>query len=261
MGILVFLAHIGSFLPCEKAIIGLTDSIYARISTVETVSSPESAFACDLTQISRMLQSHTSRSLCLIDEFGKGTSPIDGIALLAATIKHFMRKKAKVFCVLHFTEVFAENILNMNSPESACITAFMMKTYDPKDDGGNGHEDEKGGATDVYAASLPLYTLDIGISPSSEGIPCAMTAGVPYHVLTRAQEIKRSIVSKKGIRPIQMQRQQNSSSSSSSSSKTSTELSGEISHSVKAGIRMLFSTSSWNDAKEEQVNELRKYFL
>ena len=60
-----------------------------------------------------MLQSHTERSLCLIDEFGKGTSPIDGIALLATTIKHFVKKKAKVLCVLHFTEVFDEHIFDM----------------------------------------------------------------------------------------------------------------------------------------------------
>jgi len=45
VGLLVYLAHLGSWLPCEKAIIGLTDSIFARISTVETVSCPQSAFA------------------------------------------------------------------------------------------------------------------------------------------------------------------------------------------------------------------------
>jgi DNA mismatch repair protein MSH5 len=45
VGLLVYLAHLGSWLPAEKAIIGLTDWIFARIATVETVSCPQSAFA------------------------------------------------------------------------------------------------------------------------------------------------------------------------------------------------------------------------
>lgn len=46
--------------------------------------------------MSYMMRSHTPRSLCLVDEFGKGTSPVDGIALLATAIKHFVENKAKV---------------------------------------------------------------------------------------------------------------------------------------------------------------------
>jgi DNA mismatch repair protein MSH5 len=70
--------------------------IFTRISTTESVSSQLSSFATDLNQMGAMLQTHSSRSLCLIDEFGKGTSPIDGISLLAAAIKYFHKSKAKV---------------------------------------------------------------------------------------------------------------------------------------------------------------------
>ncbi|CAN0073137.1 unnamed protein product, partial [Phaeothamnion confervicola] len=50
VGALVFLAHIGCFLPCERAVIGLCDRIYTRIATVESVSVPQSTFTIDLTQ-------------------------------------------------------------------------------------------------------------------------------------------------------------------------------------------------------------------
>ena len=203
VGVLVLLAHVGSFIPCEKAIIGLTDSIFTRISTVDSVVSPESTFASDLAQISRMLQGCTPKSLCLIDEFGKGTSPIDGVALLAATIRHFTRKKSKIFCVLHLMEIFAENVIDLNSPQMSCITPFMMQTYEEPSTSTeigehfyNEEEDEE-----VYKTSLPLYTLNIGVSPSSQGISCAKNAGIPNSVIDRACEIKRSIASKKEIFP------------------------------------------------------------
>lgn len=68
---MVYLAQFGSYLPCEKAVIGLTDEIFTRISSLETVSSSHSSFSLDLSQISKMLSRNTPRSLCLIDEFGK----------------------------------------------------------------------------------------------------------------------------------------------------------------------------------------------
>ena len=105
MGLLVYLAHVGCFLPCERAIIGLTDRILTRVASVETIANPLSSFALDLNQISRMLSLYTPRSLCLIDEFGKGTAPVDGMALLAAVIENFVRKPARTLIVMHFHEV------------------------------------------------------------------------------------------------------------------------------------------------------------
>ena len=218
MGILIYLAHLGSWLPCEKAIIGLTDWIFARISTIETVSCPESAFAADLTQVSRMLQSHTSRSLCLIDEFGKGTSPIDGIALLGTTIRHFIENKAKVFCVLHFTEIFHSCILDLDDHDSLaskCITPFCMQMYNPdkerdvnqltssnranRANDNNPFYDEN---IDEDTVKLPLYSLGLGISKSSEGIACAKSAGLPDRILHRARDVKRAIESRSHIKPL-----------------------------------------------------------
>jgi DNA mismatch repair protein MSH5 len=100
VGLLVYLAHLGSFLPCERAIIGLTDCILTRIASLETASKAQSSFTLDLNQVSHMLSSHTSRSLCLIDEFGKGTSPIDGIALvriITSCVQH-VRRHSNAYC-------------------------------------------------------------------------------------------------------------------------------------------------------------------
>lgn len=61
-----------------------------------------------------------------MDEFGKGTSTIDGITLLATTIKHFISHKSKVVCVLHFTEVLHPNIIDIT--KESCILPFQLVT-------------------------------------------------------------------------------------------------------------------------------------
>ena len=73
IALIVYMAHIGSFVPAEAATIGLTDKILTRISTRETVSKFQSAFSIDLQQIAWAMATATRRSLIVIDEFGKGT--------------------------------------------------------------------------------------------------------------------------------------------------------------------------------------------
>ena len=75
IALIVYMAHIGSYVPAEQATIGLTDKILTRISTKETVSKVQSAFMMDLQQISSAINLATRRSLLVIDEFGKGTNP------------------------------------------------------------------------------------------------------------------------------------------------------------------------------------------
>lgn len=73
IALIVYLAHVGCFVPAEVATIGLTDQILTRIATRETVSKFQSAFMIDLQQVGRAMRLATHRSLVIIDEFGKGT--------------------------------------------------------------------------------------------------------------------------------------------------------------------------------------------
>ena len=73
IAIILYMAHIGCFVPAHAATIGLTDKILTRIATRETVSKVQSAFMLDLQQIALAITLATHRSLVIIDEFGKGT--------------------------------------------------------------------------------------------------------------------------------------------------------------------------------------------
>ncbi len=73
IALIVYMAHVGCFVPAEKAVIGLTDKILTRVTTRETVSKNQSAFMIDLQQVAFAISLATYRSLVIIDEFGKGT--------------------------------------------------------------------------------------------------------------------------------------------------------------------------------------------
>lgn len=73
VALIVYMAHVGCFVPADRATVGLTDKILTRIATRETVSRFQSAFMIDLQQAALATTLATHRSLVIIDEFGKGT--------------------------------------------------------------------------------------------------------------------------------------------------------------------------------------------
>jgi len=76
VGLIVFLAHIGSYVPADAAQIGVVDKLFSRMQTTECVSTNLSAFSIDLNQVVAAVRYATDRSLVLLDEFGKGTETV-----------------------------------------------------------------------------------------------------------------------------------------------------------------------------------------
>ena len=72
VGVLVYLAHIGSYIPCDSAKISVMDQIMVNFGDVETCSVPQSTFQRDMTQMAGIMHKVTPNTLVLIDEFGKG---------------------------------------------------------------------------------------------------------------------------------------------------------------------------------------------
>ncbi|KAM5507939.1 hypothetical protein McanMca71_001210 [Microsporum canis] len=112
--IIVYMAHIGSFVPVESATIGYTDRILTRVSTRETVSKVQSTFANDLQQVSFALSQATNRTLIIIDEFGKGTESADGAGLACGLFEYVLsmgNQRPKVIAATHFHEIFENGFL------------------------------------------------------------------------------------------------------------------------------------------------------
>lgn len=152
-----------------------------------------------------MLHAATEKSLCLIDEFGKGTTPCDGIALLAVTIKALIAKKAKALFALHFTEILGNGILLES--EMKFVSSFRMDFLHTKSSNERNLfqsclEEQTSSLIeeiDQVVTVTPLFKLKLGVSASSEGIACARNSGLPEDVLSRANNIKECITQRTPI--------------------------------------------------------------
>ncbi|VDM42594.1 unnamed protein product [Toxocara canis] len=106
VALIAYMAHIGSFVPAERAIIGPIDRIISRMYTSECVLDGMSTFAKDLAQVGVAVRRGSGNSLVVLDEFGKGTANDVGLSLLAASLNFWIRKGKDscphVFVTSHF---------------------------------------------------------------------------------------------------------------------------------------------------------------
>ncbi|RUS88484.1 hypothetical protein EGW08_003742, partial [Elysia chlorotica] len=114
VALIVFMSHIGSFVPAASASIGPVDRFFSRIKSMESVSNGISTFLQDSLQVSHALNEATSSSLVIVDEFGKGTESIDGLALLTAVIKFWIDKgiaSPYVLISTHYHSIIQKKLL------------------------------------------------------------------------------------------------------------------------------------------------------
>eukprot|EP00736_Rhodelphis_marinus_P000924 Rmarinus@m.28723 len=176
VGLAVFLAHIGSFVPAQRAVIGLTDAIFTRMRSQDSVTSGESTFLIDCGHVSRMLRQSTERSLLLIDEFGKGTLWTDGMAILLGVLRSLIDRRAscpKTFVTTHFFDSIREVL---PEEELRWISERTMDVF-------------KGQKDDV----VYLYKLVPAKPHTSLATHCSLLAGVPSKVVRRAEEVSDSL--------------------------------------------------------------------
>ncbi|KAI0845599.1 muts domain V-domain-containing protein [Daldinia vernicosa] len=184
--LIVYLAHIGCFVPAERARIGITDRILTRIATRESVAKNESAFSIDLRQVAFAMNFATRRSLVLIDEFGKGTNSLDGAGLVTAVLDHFTSlgpERPKVLAATHFHEIFEGQFL-VETPELAFAHMEIRVDFD---------------APTMEDQVTHLFQLAPGRSVSSFGSRCAAINGIDEAVVQRAESIMLMIVNNEDL--------------------------------------------------------------
>lgn len=176
IALIVYMAHIGSFVPAEHADIGLTDKIITCIATRETVSKATSAFMTDLQQISMALHLATNRSLVIIDEFGKGTNASDGAGLACGVFEYLLglgNESPKVLGATHYHEIFENGYL---TPRPRLQFGHMEVRIDQE-------------AKEVERQITYLYNFREGRSVASFGTCCAALNGIAPEVVQRAEEL------------------------------------------------------------------------
>lgn len=194
---IAYLAHIGSFVPAGSAIVSMLDGIYTRIQTRESAAVGKSSFLLDLTQVATMIRHATPRSLCLLDEFGKGTNPTDGAGLLGACIEQLIQTDAFVLATTHFSELLGPGILQPPRERLARKCMSFVSRADPETNG-------SAGVVLIYKLRDNLEAIS-----SSYGTYCAHTAGIPASIIARAEQVQKHVVQGSAIGRIESVEQQN----------------------------------------------------
>lgn len=176
VALIVYLAHLGCYVPAKEATIGITDRILTRVATRESVGRNESAFSIDLRQAAFSINFATPRSLILVDEFGKGTDSLDGVGLMTALLDHFTsmgQSRPKVLAATHFHEIF----------EGDFLQAYPNLAFAHMDI----HLDLDTPVTEEQVTYL--FQLVSGRSTSSFGSRCAAMNGIGEEIVARAEEL------------------------------------------------------------------------
>lgn len=175
IALIVYMAHIGSFVPADSATIGLTDKILTRIATKESVSRTQSAFMIDLQQVALATSMATNRSLVIIDEFGKGTNAADGAGLACGIFEYFLalgEDRPKVLGATHFHEIFECDGLRERSEMAFGHMEVYVDDTEQLDD-----------------QVTYLYNFMPGKSIASFGTICAAMNGIDPAIVIRAGEL------------------------------------------------------------------------
>jgi DNA mismatch repair protein MutS len=168
VGLIVLLAQIGSFVPAQRARLGVVDRLFTRVGASDNLVRGQSTFMVEMAETSAILHTATRRSLVLLDEIGRGTSTYDGVSIAWAVSEHL---HDVVGCKTIFATHYHE--LTQLADELAGVRNY---TVDVRDVGGE---------------VLFLHRLRPGGANRSYGIEVGRLAGLPAAVLTRARGILR----------------------------------------------------------------------
>ncbi|MBU1192951.1 MAG: DNA mismatch repair protein MutS [Gammaproteobacteria bacterium] len=163
--LIVLLAHIGSFVPATRAIMGPIDRIFTRIGAADDLASGRSTFMVEMTETANILHNATEQSLVLMDEIGRGTSTYDGLSL-AWAVAADLASRLRAF-TLFATHYFELTELPQQYPSIVNVHLDAME-----------HGDR----------IVFLHAVKEGPADRSYGLHVAALAGIPKDVLTQARQ-------------------------------------------------------------------------
>jgi DNA mismatch repair protein MutS len=166
IGLIVILAHIGSFVPAEYAAIGLVDRVFTRVGAIDNLAGGQSTFLVEMVETANILNNATHQSLVLLDEVGRGTSTFDGLSVAWSVVEYINdHNKCRTVFATHYHELTA---MAEQYPHIHNFQVAVRKLED---------------------SVLFLHQIVPGGCDDSYGIEVARMAGLPRKSLFRAKQI------------------------------------------------------------------------
>lgn len=97
IALLCVMAHMGSFVPAEYASFRLTDALFTRMGSDDSLESNASSFMLEMREMVHIFQNLTDQSLVIMDELARGTSVSDGLAVSIAICESLVRTRVCLF--------------------------------------------------------------------------------------------------------------------------------------------------------------------
>ncbi|KAK9450717.1 muts domain V-domain-containing protein [Limtongia smithiae] len=161
------LAQVGCFVPADFAELGIVDQIFSRVGSADNLYRDESTFMVEMLETANILKQATSSSFVVMDEIGRGTTPIEGFAIAYGVLHHLYHiNKSRTLFATHFHDL-ADMLIGLD--HAACYCTDIAQ--DP----------ETGG---IYFA----HKLRRGVNHRSHGLHVARLAGVPQAALEVAEK-------------------------------------------------------------------------
>ncbi len=170
VALIALLAHCGSFVPAEQAVLGEIDQIFTRIGASDDLSGGRSTFMVEMTEAANILHNATGKSLVLVDEIGRGTSTFDGLALAYAIARHLLENNRSY--TLFATHYFELTRLNEEFQQLANVHLAAIE-----------HQH----------SIVFLHSVNEGAASQSYGLQVAALAGVPNAVIRNAKKQLRTL--------------------------------------------------------------------
>ncbi|MEX0885077.1 MAG: DNA mismatch repair protein MutS [Phycisphaeraceae bacterium] len=163
--LITLLAHTGSFVPADAATVGLCDRIFTRIGAADELHTGQSTFMVEMTETANICHHATERSLVILDEIGRGTSTLDGLALAWALAEQLAAQRPRCLFATHYHELTA---LAERLPGIVNLNVTVREWQDQ---------------------IVFLHRIVPGAADRSYGIHVAKLAGLPASVVARADEL------------------------------------------------------------------------
>lgn len=177
--LIALLAHAGSFVPADRATIGVIDRIFTRIGADDALHAGQSTFMVEMIETANILNNATPRSLVVLDEVGRGTSTLDGLSLAWAIVEHLSGSAdgagPRTLFATHYHE-----LTDLEEQLAGRVKNLHVAV-----------REWPGG--DEHAQIVFLHRILPGRTDQSYGLHVARLAGIPASVVSRGREVLASL--------------------------------------------------------------------
>ncbi|MDY6785893.1 MAG: DNA mismatch repair protein MutS [Cyanobacteriota bacterium] len=170
VGLIQLMAQTGSFVPAERATLGICDRIFTRVGAVDDLATGQSTFMVEMNETANILNHATPKSLILLDEIGRGTATFDGLSIAWAVAEHLAAEvQARTIFATHYHE------LNELASVLTNVANYQVTVKELPD------------------KIIFLHQVRPGGADRSYGIEAGRLAGLPPSVIQRAKQVMEHI--------------------------------------------------------------------